>query len=127
MPLKGLGRLDRAIKVQEKALNDKVRGEIITTYDNVGTQTPKDEGTLSRAWRVGDSDNPSSSTAQVLKWVLGKKIYFVNPMPYAVPAEYGLYTNKPETPKTIGGYSKQAKKGFLRTNLVKLRQALRQL
>ena len=59
--------------------------------------------------------------------VLNRKIYFTNNLPYARKSEYGGFTNKPETEKTIGGFSKQAPGGYVRKTLIKMQNKIRKL
>jgi hypothetical protein len=46
-----------------------------------------------------------------------EKIIIQNNMSYAAKIEYGGFTKKPETTKTIGGYSRQAPKGVVGVTL----------
>ncbi|MDR1176037.1 MAG: hypothetical protein LBK83_11285, partial [Treponema sp.] len=45
-------------------------------------------------------------------------IFLANNLPYARKIEYGTFTDKPETKKTIGGFSRQSPHGVIGKNLV---------
>ena len=72
------------------------------------------------------------------KIVIGKRLFFTNPMPYANVVEYGGYPNPPKmgtntsesgTPKfqklSTGGYSRQAPSGMVRINVKRMRVRLK--
>jgi hypothetical protein len=44
-------------------------------------------------------------------------IFIMNNMPYGKKIEFGTFTKKPETDKTIGGYSKQSPQGVVGVTL----------
>jgi hypothetical protein len=49
-------------------------------------------------------------------------IYLANNLPYARKIEFGGFTDKPETKKTIGGFSKQAPAGMVGKTLAQADQ-----
>ncbi len=154
MPLQGVDNLKKAIKAKKKALNDGLKAQYIKHLSAIITSTPvhfKDGGRLRNNWflsvgspeyrtSVISSKQGSSSMAQIGQMpdmVIGKKIYFTNSLPYANVVEYGGYPKNVNYGTRVGkgkyqklssgGYSKQAPRGMVRINMVKLQNGIKQL
>jgi hypothetical protein len=102
-------------------------------FKRVVTHTPEDTGACRQNWLVtvnGETDvyDPEKkSGGRVMsdgkKVIEGAKgddtIVIQNSAPYVSTLEFGGYTDKPETEKTIGGFSKRAPHGMVGTTLSK--------
>ena len=156
MGLKGLGKVQSAIEDIERDLNDKVKAVYLTGLSNVIEGTPvhfKDGGRLRNSWSLNTSatgvgtkrkpDRNGSASVNNLyskmpDWILGKKLYFINPMPHANVVEYGGYTtNYKENGGTWtgsqkqylsrNGYSLQAPEGMVRINIDFMKKQIRKI
>lgn len=151
MPLIGRGNIDEAISDLVQGTNDKLTSIVSKGLVDVVVITPthfKDGGRLQGAWNLSiDSPDESSgngkgaghslaSIAKMPNFILGKVIYFTNPMPYANIVEYGGYPNPPESGTwtgekyeklSSGGYSRQAPSGMARTNINKMQSKIKAL
>jgi hypothetical protein len=106
-------------------------------FKRIITTSPVDTGRFRGNWEC-TLNEPSGSTTDVTdktgQETLGKikavietakgdnAIFLANNLPYARKIEYGTFTDKPETEKTIGGFSKQAPHGVVGKNLVQADQ-----
>lgn len=140
MPLRGLGRVKKAINNLESTLDKDLRGVYFAGLSAIIKETPVDSGRARNNWFL-TVNAPSNKTttaksrglgairqlSKMPKSVLGKTLYFTNNLPYAHLLEYGGFTKKPETDKTIKGFSKQAPNGFVRKNVIKMQNKLRKL
>ena len=154
MPLIGLGDVQDGINNLEESMNEKLRAIYLQGLDAVIEISPahfKDGGRLRNSWSLNtsgtgvgtkrgpDEDGTGSRNnlySKMPDWVLGKKLYFINPMPYANVVEYGGY---PKAPKkgtktgseyqilSRGGYSIQAPEGMVRVNLDFMKLAIRNI
>ena len=145
MPLIGRDRLDRAIDDTINVLNKKLIGVYLKGLQSIVMSTPvhfKDGGRLKNNWFLtvaqpssktrGGSANGSSSLAELGKmptYILDKKIYFTNNLPYANTIEYGGYPNPAQVGTwtgnkyqklSAGGYSRQAPNGMARIAIKKM-------
>ena len=143
--LKGRERLDMAIKEQIDNLNKGVRSIYFQALTDIVEETPVDSGRARQGWFLTVA-NPSSSingggVAQLSKMpknVLGKKIFFTNSTPYINKLEYGGFPNPVEKGSwdkisksyvklSANGFSKQAPNGFVRVNLKRAQNKIKQL
>ncbi len=154
--IKGIDNAINAIDGMVKGSNDAIKKEYIKTLTAIVKQTPvhfKDGGRLRNSWTLSESSpngverTPSgsgsgsvSSVARMPKIVIGKRLFFTNPLPYANIAEYGGYPNpvkmgtntsesgSPNFQKlSSGGYSLQAPNGMVRVNVKRARTRLKRL
>lgn len=127
MPLIGRAAVDKAIEKTYLNANDNVRGVYLAGLTDIVEGTPVDSGRARNNWflSVGSpsgatTTSKSSGLAAIRqlrsmpKRVLGRKIYYTNNLPYVQKLEYGGFTSKGATEKTIGGFSKQAPGGWVR-------------
>lgn len=154
MPLHGLDNVKKAMKEQVNEMNNGLKAVYIKHLSAVIRATPvhfKDGGRLRNNWFLS-VDNPEFKTTlikskqgtssymqlnEMPKLVIGKKIYFTNNMPYAAVVEYGGYPNPPKYGTWVSGagfqklssgsYSKQAPRGMVRINMVKLQNEIKRL
>ena len=140
MPLLGRKNVDSAIDDLYTKTNDNLRGVYLAGLVNIVQETPVDEGRARNNWFLSIA-TPSSATttskakglgairqlSSMPKRVLNRKIYYTNNLPYISKLEYGGFTNKPETEKTRGGFSKQAPNGWVRKTLIKIQNKIRAL
>lgn len=114
-------------QVIERALTDRQRKMVIDALTSVVMQSPVDTGQYRASHRVsvGRPDNTydqnnydksgrstiSKGTGQVQQLVPYTTVFIQTNCPYAKKIEYGMFTEKPSTPKTKNGYSKQAPQG----------------
>lgn len=110
---------------------ESIRATAISVFGDIIKSTPVDEGRLRANWfasglspseRITTSRDQSGSVAlsnvtrvimQLQNW---SEFNLTNNLPYAPIAEYGGYG---DGPNTIGGYSKQAPGGMVRTNIAR--------
>ena len=89
-------------------------------------RTPVDTGAARANWQVelgvipsghvnatdrSGSPTISRGSSIIARLRVGQTVYIVNNLPYIIPLEYGGY---PIGPKTVGGFSRQAPRGFVR-------------
>ena len=153
--IKGIDNAIKAIDAMVTGTNEAVKKEYIKTLTAIVKQTPvhfKDGGRLRNSWTLsersprgtvrtpnGSGSGSIASITRMPKIVIGKKLYFTNPMPYANVVEYGGYpnpvkqgTNTSESGTqfqklSAGGYSKQAPNGMVRLNVKRMRTRLKRL
>ncbi len=102
--------------------------------NGVVLKTPVDTGRARANWfpsldapsnaistRTDASGGTAINAAQgIAKEAAGRVFYLSNNLPYIRHLEYGLYGNPPGSangPKTVGGFSKQAPAGMVRTTI----------
>tara|TARA_R110002020_G_scaffold297684_1_gene513459 strand:+ start:492 stop:959 length:468 start_codon:yes stop_codon:yes gene_type:complete len=151
MPIKGMGKVFKALDKVGQESNKKVAGIYADGLKAVVLETPvgvKDGGRARNNWFLSEnspsskitrlrSPDGSSSLARLAgmpKVVLGRKLFFTNNVPYIETLEYGGYPNPPKKGSWIdgqyqklsnGGYSLAAPKGMTREALLKMRKAIR--
>lgn len=98
--------LERSKEIMTVA-NAKIRHASVSMLSKVQMRSPVDTGEFRRAWTLTEK----------------APFHFVvsNGMPQAQVIEYGLFTDKGETDKTIQGFSKQAPKGVARVSIEEVR------
>jgi hypothetical protein len=120
-------------KYTQKIANDINRVRQVFAFEllrRVIMRSPVDTGRFRSNWlttvnnETGETrdttDKSGNSSLQegqtIIDNVKGdEKIIIQNNMSYATKIEYGGFTKKPETAKTIGGYSRQSPKGVIGT------------
>jgi len=114
-------------KTIEADLTKKQKDIVIDVLQGVVLQSPVDTGAFRASHRVSinqtdqsfnetEKDKSGGSTISKGTSALSRLIpfsivYIQTNAPYATKIEYGDFTDKPETPKTTGGYSRQAPQG----------------
>ncbi len=114
-------------KTIEADLTKKQKDIVIDALGGVVMQSPVDEGSYRASHRVsinqpdmgfneaekdkGGGSTISKGTSALSRLVPFSVVYIQTNAPYATKIEYGNFTDKPETPKTTGGYSRQAPQG----------------
>lgn len=140
MPLQGLDSVKKMIAKNKKESNDKLKIIFFKGLRDMIKPTPVDQGRARNNWflttgapsgLVGRdaSESGSESLASLNSmpdYVLNKKIYFTNNMPYIGMLEYGGY-KKPGTNKTSNGFSIQAPEGWVRVGLKKMESEIKEL
>lgn len=151
MPLKGLGKVKRAIDRLPDSANTLIKGVYLAGLTDIVAGTPADKGRArnnffltvgqpsSAVRQSGNSLGASSmaSIATMPKSVLNKKIFYTNNLPYLVTLEYGGFPNPVERGSYIkksksyeklssGGFSKQAPSGWVRKTLILMQNKIRQ-
>lgn len=140
MPLLGREKVNNAIEDLYTKTNDNIRGVYLSGLVNIVQETPVDEGRARNNWFLSVSTPSSAVTtskakglgairqlSKMPKRVLNRKLYYTNNLPYISKLEYGGFTNKPETDKTVGGFSKQAPNGWVRKTLILMQNKIRAL
>lgn len=151
MPLIGLGRVRKAMEMIKDGANDDIRGVFLAGLQNIVEGTPARKGVARNNWTlsegspkgaftnsagIGGARSLNSIMAQMPNVVLGKKLFFSNPTPYINILEYGGYPNPVKLGSLFegrfqklssGGYSKQAPGGWVRKDLILMRQKIRSL
>ena len=143
MPLLGLDRYQQAVDAFIESKDKAVRGVLTQGLSNVALGTPVDEGSARNAWILtegspsnkvvtSESKAGTASLAQVKrmpKSIFGKKLFYANNTPYIGLLEYGGYPNPTTTkikdPKTINGFSDQAPDGWVRSEIIRIKKAIR--
>lgn len=120
----------------EDATEETIRGTAIALFRGIIVSSPVDEGTFRSNWFVSGAipstqKNESravsegSAIQEMTNKVIGlqnwKSITFTNNLPYSEVIEFGGYPTgnirEPSSKVTFQGFSKQAPKGVLRTNV----------
>lgn len=115
-------------KMIESDLTERQRAIALTALTGIVYQSPVDKGVFrgSHNLSIGQPDynyNPNNADktgqATISKGISKLNglvpfttVYIQTNAPQAMKIEYGTFTEKPETVKTINGYSKQAPKGL---------------
>lgn len=151
MPLIGRKKVEEEIDALVKETNNKLVGIVTNGFTKTVLATPvhfKDGGRLRGGWNLSIGKENTNTTnsmgsqaalSQLVKMpsiILGKKIFFTNPLPYANLVEYGGYPSPPENGTwtgeqyevlSSGGFSKQAPSGMARINVTKMQTAIKKL
>ena len=132
MALQGLDEVQKALKKQRKQTNLFLRGVYLQGLGNIATGTPIGEGRAANNWFLttgspfdgvtSTTSGNESFTFRMPVNVLGKRLFFTNNLPYINMLEYGGYGNGP---KTLLGYSDQAVGGWVRRELLIMRNGIR--
>ena len=139
MPLKGKSSVLKAVDDLTESKNNQLRAVYIKGLQNIVVGTPIDEGRARNSWFLGvgrskagkrssnkNGSGSMSDIGSIPKNVLDKKLYFTNNMPYIKKLEYGGFPNPAANPqKTIGGYSDQAPRGWVRGEVLRMRKRIR--
>ena len=139
MPLKGLAAVKKMIAENKKNANTDIRGVYFNGLRAIVKQTPVDEGRARNNWfltigvpsglvgrgGVAGGNGSHRSVSQMPDWVLNKKVYFTNNLPYIETLEYGGYPTPNKGTKTAGGFSKQAPGGWVRSTLIAMHNKIR--
>lgn len=152
MALKGLANLKRVMSVDlYEQMNDDIKGVYLSGLFNIVQETPADTGRARNNWFLSIG-SPSRKTTKAKssglgtiselrkmpKRVLNRKLYLTNNLPYIGTLEYGGYPTPVKqgsyNKKTksfeilsIGGFSKQAPVGWVRSTLIKMANKIRSL
>jgi len=133
MPLKGVKSVRQAISKADEPYNKKLKGVFLQGLGNISAGTPVDEGRAAGNWflKVGNPSTETTSSTnggddldKMPQWVLGKKLFYANNMPYINMLEYGGYD---DGAKTRLGYSDQAVGGWVRKELLIMRKGIRNI
>ena len=147
MPLIGREAVSAAIDDTVDSVNTSLRKIYFKGLSEIARGTPVDTGRARNNWfltigtpsaKTDEGGQRRDETVKTPKTVLGKKIYFTNNLPYIGVLEYGGYPNpvkkgsynkkkKKYIKLSIGGYSKQAPKGWVRAALMRMRNKIRSL
>jgi hypothetical protein len=147
MPIKGMDELKKIIAKNKKDSNIRLYALFFDGLSEIIKETPADTGRVRNSWfltkgqpfslssgRSADKGGSGSisSLNSMPEYVLNKKLYFTNNMPYIETLEFGGYPNPSSGTKTSGGYSKQlipfnTPKGWVRSNLIRMANKVRSL
>tara|TARA_R110000868_G_C10336719_1_gene714784 strand:+ start:65 stop:505 length:441 start_codon:yes stop_codon:yes gene_type:complete len=146
MPLKGMAEVKKMIAANKKQANEDIKSLYFVGLRAIIKGTPVDEGRARNNWfltvgnpsgLVGREDSASgggseASLMTMPEYVLNKKIYFTNNLPYIETLEYGGYPNPSNGDKTTGGYSTQltpfkSPKGWVRATLIGVANEIKKL
>jgi hypothetical protein len=153
MPIKGMDDVKKAIAKTKRDANFNIRGVYLAGLKPMVMETPADTGVTRNSWflTVGSpfslttsreaNKSGSGSLASVEsmpKWVLNKKIYLTSNRPNIAILEYGGYPNPVRQGSWIkksqsyeklssGGFSKQRPGGWVRKNLIRMKNKIRSL
>ena len=153
MPIKGRTKVDKALQQTKVKASDDIRGVYFIGLSAIIKQTPVDEGRARNNWFLtigmpfsltsgrGVSKTGAGSDASLMTmppYVMNKKVYFTNNLPYIETLEYGRYPNlvkkgtwdkkkKQYVKRSEGGFSKQAPGGWVRTTLIAMQNKIKTL
>ena len=145
MPIKGRTKVDKALQQTKVKASDDIRGVYFIGLSAIIKQTPVDEGRARNNWFLtigmpfsltsgrGVSKTGAGSDASLMTmppYVMNKKVYFTNNLPYIGVLEYGGYPKLNNGRKTIGGYSTQltpfkSPKGWVRATLISMAKEIK--
>ena len=133
MPLKGAKKLKVALGGLKQAANDDLRRIVFTGFREIDKLTPVDTGRARSNWFLSQGTPSTSKTKStggsdinMPKQIIGMKTYLTNNLPYIQKLEYGGYS-QPGTDKTVGGFSIQAPKGWVRAAVIRMQNKIRAL
>tara|TARA_R110001583_G_scaffold109400_2_gene258117 strand:+ start:1158 stop:1616 length:459 start_codon:yes stop_codon:yes gene_type:complete len=152
MPLLGVDKVKKAMQETKVRMNENIRGVSLYGLGKMIEETPADKGIHRNNWFLsvgfpatlfgrdgnGSGNGSYRSLQSMPKWILNKKIYFVNNGPaittleyggFPSPVENGSYIKKSKSFQilSINGYSKQAPNGWVRARLIKMQNKVRSL
>lgn len=146
MPIQGRKNVSKAIVELKKTTNDNLKKIYFNGLSKIIIGTPVDSGRARSNWFLTTNIPSSSTTAlsnrieniDLPENVLGKKIYLTNNLPYIESLEYGGYPNPVKNGtwnkkrgsfeiRSINGFSEQAPKGWVRTQLIRMQNKIRDL
>lgn len=123
-----------------KTTENIIRATVFDVEKEIISNSAVDEGRYKANWQV-TLNTPATSTIDAEDKTgnttinKNKAVIFNNPVPlvywitnnldYAMKAEYGLWTTKPNTAKTIGGYSRTSPNGAVRITLQRFNKFLK--
>ena len=145
MPLENLDNVKKAIRKTKVNANRDIKSMYILGLRTIIKATPVDEGRARNNWfltvgsptelsgrsAVKGGNGSHRSVSEVMpNWVINKKIFFTNNMPYIETLEYGGYPTPSKGKKTSGGYSNQLRpfkspKGWVRATLIDMANKIR--
>lgn len=124
MPVRGIGNIKKAIDDITTNTNNKVRGIMFQALSNIQLGTPVDSGRARNNWfltTTSPSDKETNSVSgnsitldDLPPFVFDKTIYYTNNLPYIERLEFQ-------------GWSKQAPSGWVRTEIIRAKRALRKI
>ncbi|HHZ96947.1 MAG TPA: hypothetical protein EYN67_15665 [Flavobacteriales bacterium] len=153
MPLLGREKVHHELEVGIKdRINTNLKGVYLSGLGNIIAGTPADEGVHRNSWflsvgtpsgatTTSKSKTGANSIRQLAKMpavVLGKKVFFTNSAPAIIilevggfpdPVKRGSYIKESKSYEklSIGGFSKQAEKGWVRITLIAMANKIRSL
>lgn len=152
MPLLGIDKVKKAMQETKVRMNENIRGVALYGLGKMIEETPADKGIHRNNWFLsvgfpatlfgrdgnGSGNGSYRSLQSMPKWILNKKVYFVNNGPaittleyggFPSPVENGSYIKKSKSFQilSINGYSKQAPNGWVRSRLIKMQNKVRSL
>jgi hypothetical protein len=123
MALKGIASLQKALSEIDEQQNKKLKGIFLQGLGNIASGTPVDEGRARSNWflTVGSAttektqqENGDPHLGKMPNRVLGVRLFYSNNMPYINRLEYD-------------GHSDQAPFGWVRSELLMMRAAIRKI
>lgn len=131
--------MDELLKQVNGKVNLIVKKTIFDLQSAFIKDSPVDSGRFRANWQVSFNEPINSEVDTIDKSKLGRDTYnkngflidkskvplsywIQNNLDYAEKLEFGLFTTKPETIKTIGGFSKQSPMGFTRINVARFNE-----
>ena len=135
MPIRGMKNVRQSIDNASELAEKKVRASVLDMFKQIDENSPVADiggGAFKSSWIYSVGSPASGTNGNLLTQTMsgdffGKTHYITNNLPYAAIIEYGLFTDKPETEKTLGGFSKQAKKGVAGIAVNRLRSNLKKI
>ena len=119
--------LNKYTKSKEVEIKEVRKDYAFALYSSIVKKTPVDTGRARGNWQVTVGAPASDEVETTRKTPKGREIipepngdesiFITNNLPYITKLEYGGYTTKGETEKTINGYSKQAPEGMVGVTL----------
>jgi hypothetical protein len=131
--------MDELLKQVDRNVNAIIKKTVFDLQSTIIKDSPVDSGRFRANWQVSFNEPINSEVDTIDKSKLGRDTYnkngflinnskvpltywIQNNLPYSEKLEFGLFTTKPETIKTIGGFSKQAPMGFTRVNVARFNE-----
>ena len=122
MPITGVGKVKKAINNLVIEKNNDVKAIFFAGLSNIQIGTPVDTGRARSNWFLTDDAPSRQSTASESGndlsisdfpfWILDEDLFYTNNLPYIEALEYE-------------SHSKQAPNGWVRSEILKIRQAIR--
>lgn len=138
--LRGKWSLDltKYAKAKDEQIKTVRKKVAMAIYSGVVQRTPVDTGRARGNWVIGIGEDIQTATERTgdcsgqeipkLNSANGDEtIYISNNLPYIAKLEYGGYSKKSDSGKTINGYSKQAPQGMVGVTMARIKDKVEQI
>lgn len=124
-------------KKTKLSIDDAISSINLQLATDIISNTPRDLGRAQGNWNASlqtidisvsdtrEKEDAISDAETIAKKSAGEIFYLTNNLDYIYKIEFGTFTTKPSTEKTIGGFSIQAPQGMVRKAVRKAKNDLK--